>query len=313
VEQKVLGLVLYAILMVLLLGFTGSGDLGEIILTPEPSDFQVDVWLNKPRGAVYTADEELYVFLKLSESAYVYVYIIDPYGKARLLFPNKYEENNYVSAGSVRRIPDISSGYSLGISGMPGRRIIQVIATSEKPVYFPGISVTSLSRIKKLLEESEEIRWTSSTTYFYVGSKPQMGVVRFLTDPSNVSVYVDGRYVGTTPVVMELDEGRHIAVFYHERAKVSRSFEVRPGATTVVEFAFKPKVPDEASIILETNPKEVMVFVNGEYRGKTPMVLHLKPGNWELTFVKEGYHTLVLSITAERGEQTISVDLTKLE
>ena len=312
-EQKVLVLVLYTVLLLLLLGFTGSGDLGEMVLTPEPSDFQAAVWLNKPQGAVYTADEELYVFLKLSESAYVYVYIIDPYGKARLLFPNKYEENNYVSAGSVRRIPDILSGYSLGTSGMPGRRIIQVIATSEKLAYFLSNSVISLSRIKKLLEESEEIRWTSSTTYFYVGSKPQMGVVRFLTDPSNVTIYVDGRYVGTTPVVMKLDEGRHIAVFYHEGARVSRSFEVRPGAATVVEFAFKPRVPDEASIILETNPKEAMVFVNGEYRGKTPMVLRLKPGNWELTFVKEGYHTLVLSITAERGEQTISIDLTELE
>lgn len=49
-------------------------------------------------------------------------------------------------------------------------------------------------------------------------------------------------------------------------------------------------------IIIETEPAEAQVFVSGVYKGTTPALTGLKPGEYSITIEKEGYNTLYSTI-----------------
>ena len=49
-------------------------------------------------------------------------------------------------------------------------------------------------------------------------------------------------------------------------------------------------------IIIETDPADAQLFVNGVYKGKTPTLTGLKPGEYSITLEKEGYSSLYSTI-----------------
>ncbi|HCZ06996.1 MAG TPA: hypothetical protein DHV12_07705 [Thermotogae bacterium] len=271
--------------------------LEKIIIVPKPSEFKVDLWFDKKEGATYKPGEDFTVFVKPSHSSYIYVFDITPDGEVRLLFPNKYESNNFVSANTIKRIPDPQSQYSLKVSGKPGKEIVQVIAVKSKLrlVPIPLIEeIPILSReplkfftdvIKKQLLED----WTSATSYFYVGIVPTQGTVVLESEPRGAYVYVDGRYRGTTPLRITLDSGDHFAVFYLEGYEpIVRDFEVKSNRVTTVEAIFeKPK--RTGRITIRSEPLGAQVYVNGVYRGTTPLEITLEEGEYELRVVHPDY------------------------
>ncbi|NLI88932.1 MAG: PEGA domain-containing protein [Epulopiscium sp.] len=61
----------------------------------------------------------------------------------------------------------------------------------------------------------------------------------------------------------------------------------------------KEKAEEEiktVQIIIETEPAEAQVFVSGVYKGTTPTLTGLKPGEYSITIEKEGYNTLYSTI-----------------
>ncbi|HHX60502.1 MAG TPA: PEGA domain-containing protein [Epulopiscium sp.] len=63
----------------------------------------------------------------------------------------------------------------------------------------------------------------------------------------------------------------------------------------------KPEAPPveeikTVQIIIETDPADSQVFVNGVYKGKTPALTGLKPGEYSITIEKEGYLSLYTTI-----------------
>ena len=128
------------------------------------------------------------------------------------------------------------------------------------------------------------------------------GVIKIVSEPSGAEVSVNGIVRGTTPVlVTDVPKGRatvklslagfkdevisDLVVGAGDRQTVSRILEGLPGTLSVFS------VPDGARF-----------YVNGEYRGRSPMVLSgLQPGEYEIRAEKEGYGTDTRRVTVMNG------------
>ncbi|ACM23910.1 PEGA domain-containing protein [Thermotoga neapolitana] len=307
------------ILLVLVSILSFSFNVKSIIIFPEKPYFTVDVWLDKPEGSVYNVGERIEIFVKSSRDAYILVYDINAQGKVTLIFPNKYESDNFVRANEIKKIPSRST-YSLRVSPPYGKEYIQVIAsTTPIPIFkelkelgttqmFPTLSDNVEEYVQKRLKPYLTGEWVSDITYFYVGRAPAFGTLIVDSDPPGMTVYVDGSYRGKTPITMTVDEGTHYVTVYFENYTFYK--EVYVGENQTVRVI--ARLPF-AKLSLSSSPSGADVYINGDYRGKTPLTLNLSPGNYSVTFRKEGYREETRYITLGEGEsRSIHIDLKPL-
>ncbi len=125
--RKVLGITL------LLLGILGAAAFADgqgapsplgIVPSPNSGQLTASVWMGK---STYAVGENAQIFFSVSQPAYVYIYDIQPNGVVRLIFPNAYSQNNYVSAGT-HSLPD--GNYRMLVSPPTGVEQLQIIAST---------------------------------------------------------------------------------------------------------------------------------------------------------------------------------------
>ncbi|MBZ4661909.1 MAG: hypothetical protein JG779_1063 [Thermotoga sp.] len=299
----------YVFLLLILVSMVAfSFDAKSIIIVPERPYFTVDVWLNKPEGSVYEVGERMEIFVKSSRDAYILVYDINAQGKVTLIFPNKYESDNFVRANEIKKIPSKST-YSLRVSPPYGKEYIQVIASTRPiPIFnqlkelgtaqaFPTLSDNVEEYVQKKLKPYLTGEWVSDLTYFYVGRAPAFGTLIVDSTPPGMTVYIDGSYKGKTPVTVSVDEGTHYVTVYFENYTFYKEVYVGRDQTVKV-IATLPL----AQLSLSSSPSGASVYLNGVYQGKTPLTLNLSPGNYTVTFRKEGYREETRNITLSAGE-----------
>jgi formylglycine-generating enzyme required for sulfatase activity len=134
---------------------------------------------------------------------------------------------------------------------------------------------------------------------------PSWAPVSLVTDPPGAAVYVDGEpYVdgtrsATTPATLELEAGNH--------ALELRLAGYNVWQDSVAVVADQPQtLPSvkltqaDGRIDLSTSPAAASVTIDGEFEGRTPLTLRLKPGKkHELTIAKPGYETVSRSVSVE--------------
>ena len=122
--------------MVLVVGLSllaaGQSPLG---LSPAPIEepLAVQLWVGR---ASYMEGDSTTVQFTVNRSAYIYLFEIRPDGTVRMLFPNGYSTQNFVSAGSYT-LPE--GLYQFPIEGPAGMEHIQIVA-SLAPLAFPNPS-----------------------------------------------------------------------------------------------------------------------------------------------------------------------------
>lgn len=96
-----------------------------IIVNPVPTDLEVQVWVDKDpakRGnAVYRIGESIYIYVRVNQDAYVYLFNINADGRIDPILPNPYERDNFLRAGETRRFPPEGARYRYTITGPEGR------------------------------------------------------------------------------------------------------------------------------------------------------------------------------------------------
>lgn len=291
--------------------------LKNVIIVPKPSELEVKVWLNKPEGAVYQVNESLNIYFKANKSCYILIYDIRTDGKITLLFPNKYDSNNYVAPNVTYKLP-ISNLYSLKVSPPEGKEYIQIIAsTSFIPIIqqlkdlgtkqsFPLLSEDAENYVQKQIIPYLSGEWASDITYFYVGRGARTGIAQLESNPTGAYVYVDGKYIGRTPARVELDEGQHFATFYWQNEAVTETFFITAGQTVVVTGNFIKKT----ILDIRTNPSSAQIFLDGAYVGVSPLQIEVQPGQHTVLATKAGYSPAQQSFTIAPGEtRTITLNL----
>ena len=145
-----------------------------VIPQPTPQPLTVSVWTDK---SSYTIGETLTVFFSVNQSAFIYIYDIQPDGVVRLIFPNAYSQGNFVSAGA-HSLPN--GLYQFTIAPPTGVEHLQIFASPVDlglaPPYFgepfpmtAGAPEAATSQIQaQILGIVPEPLWATAWTSFTI-------------------------------------------------------------------------------------------------------------------------------------------------
>jgi hypothetical protein len=203
-------------------------------------DLDVDVWTDRDDGSNYYEGDDITIYFRASEDAYVTIYDLDTRGNVNLIFPPNPGDNHYVQAGEIYMVPESSDDYSLTLEGPPGNEHIQMVASTE---YFPvpdwrgPVSVYEKDWGFKYDGENENFIARVNQKYFagdnfafdhvgfYVAPKYYYKPVQtaysgdggrvYVDYPNGCEVYVDGVFYGYAPLYMpSIYLGRHRMTVY---------------------------------------------------------------------------------------------------
>lgn len=175
----------------------------------------------------------------------------------------------------------------------PGRRTVRIerdgYRTWERTVQVsPGESLRIDARLEREVRE---------------------GTLRFESSPSGAEVYVDGRYLGTTPIGQTtFREGRYDVEFSRSGYRTERvTAEVRAGRSDTVRASLRPVL---GRLIVQGNVGGAQVFLDGRPAGTIPSgsgrleIGQLEPGQVEITVVAPGFETVVTRADIRGGDTT---------
>ncbi len=95
--------------------------------TPASRGIDLRVMTAEPN---YYSETDIEVYFRSDHDAWLYVFLTEPDGLVRQIFPNRYEKDNRIRANSTGRIP--SGGYRVPVEGPPGAAEIFAIAVTER-------------------------------------------------------------------------------------------------------------------------------------------------------------------------------------
>ncbi|HIC95526.1 TPA: DUF4384 domain-containing protein, partial [Candidatus Bipolaricaulota bacterium] len=103
----------------------GTSPLG---IVPEPSELHVNIWVDKP---AYRVGEEIVIHFWINRPAWVYIIDIDAAGYARLIFPNRFDRDNYIDQAGEYSLPGPSDPYRFVVVPPTGTEYLQIIASTQ--------------------------------------------------------------------------------------------------------------------------------------------------------------------------------------
>ncbi len=112
------------------------------------------------------------------------------------------------------------------------------------------------------------------------------GNIQISSDPMGASVYVDGVYMGDTPLKKSIAAGEHtLKLSLDKYLDITQKFKVNVDSTTQIDLRLQPA----AYLSLNSTPTQAFAYLNGKYVGKTPLNLKLKYGKYKVKLVMENH------------------------
>ena len=132
--------------------------------------------------------------------------------------------------------------------------------------------------------QRSEVRITLSAT------TSQTGSVSIVSSPSGADVFLDGGYRGRTPITMSgLTLGRHqVALELPGYARHADTVEVQNGVMTYLDPVLTAALSVGFVSVVST-PEGASVFVDGAYRGATPLTVAAPAGSRRIELDHPGY------------------------
>jgi len=132
------------------------------------------------------------------------------------------------------------------------------------------------------------------------------GTATFTSSPSGADVFVDGRYVGTTPTgSIRFQLGQYEATFelpgYQSQ---TIGFRVSQDRDTVVDASMRGT---SSVVVIQANVGGATVFLDGAFAGNIPNgtgrleLRDVQPGRHEIVVMAPRYSTYVTTFTLEPG------------
>jgi hypothetical protein len=126
------------------------------------------------------------------------------------------------------------------------------------------------------------------------------GALTLYSYPTNAEVLIDGKQVGTTPLVnYQLKPGTYTIKFVHQDTISEHPVTILAGKTTEYTHRFE----GFGSLSIQTTSSGSDVVVNGMLVGQSPLILEgLAPGDYDILVQKQGYESAQRTITLGKGE-----------
>lgn len=301
------------------------------IINPRP-DFALTIRLDKGAGATYAPGERVRVYFRTTRNAYVAIFGYDSEGKVKLLFPNQYQKNHFVEANREYYIDGV-----IEPGTKPGYEYIQGFATTEPviisrelerrieqevfPILGEGIDRFT-QRIRGILTGLPSQRWASSEILHYqvVERRAETGQLRLNSTPEGADVYLNDRYAGKTPLVMEqLRIGEYLArVELPGYQTWTRTIQINPDRTAFVH-ANLVSMQRYGSIAIRCNEDGARIYLDGQYKGLTEknrnvLLEQVREGSHDLRITLSGYHDWSQTVEVKPNQRVqLTVNLEKIK
>ena len=292
----------------------------SIIVTPE-MDFRIDIWTNRPW---YYAGDDIRIYFHAARDCYVYIFDIDPNGTTRQIFPNYFDQDNFIRGGNTYSIPDY--GYHLEVTGPPGTEYLRVMAVRERHHFLrdydmfdrsdpfprhPGGVESFRQKLESRgvdVQESPVPRPRNGQERNLEAEYPSRSLQREGEErtPETEAPYKDAQ--GVRP-----DQGRMSVVPrpsyppsrppYRDYAESYTSFNVRSRWYEPDEDYRQPV--RTRKILFRSIPDDALLYIDGVYFGKTSQKLKLSYGPHRVRMRKPGYYDWVRSVYVNEDTEAV--------
>jgi archaellum component FlaG (FlaF/FlaG flagellin family) len=295
--------------------------------------YKVYLYSQPERAAVYVNDKKWGVFcytpckrVKLPyKRTYTLIFVKDGYEdkKEELKVTRRYWRRHTVRTVLKRQIqPAIIDVQSDASGNATGAQIYvdgkQVGTVPMKVKVKPGrhqveIKKAGYSTHKQWVTLTEKQVWTVQAIMKPL-EKPK-GTLLVAADVSDAEVLVDGKAVGTAPVVVkDLAEGPHTVEVRKKGAPPWKQVVVvKSGSIKKVTASIGASVPKHGTLRVVCNVPGATVYVDGEKKGKAPLTVpQLLPGDHIVRVEAEGYMAKQVPFKVVVDQQSlVTVDLEK--
>jgi len=119
------------------------------------------------------------------------------------------------------------------------------------------------------------------------------------TRPNDAQVYLDGAYIGASPLHIAVPPGRTSTVKITKPgyADVSQRLALKTGELRQVAIGLKEL---RGTVLFRSQPQAAL-WVNGRHRGKTPLDLDLQTISQKIEFRLDGYRTITRIVEPQTG------------
>ena len=145
--------------------------------------------------------------------------------------------------------------------------------------------------------------------YPMINLLPADGIVSINTQPPGATVTIDGQFMGSTPLEVEVapDGDRTLKLFLEGYLKSSQKFNVKPEQRISFEITLEENIGE---IQLNVTPQNSDIYVDDYLVGRGDMVLRLPSMQHKLAVVSQGYQSKTLKLLPKPGQlQALSVAL----
>ena len=313
----------------------------SIVVNPSPS-FDVSVFVDKDSSGesapVYNIGESVRIGVTVSEDAYVYLYSVHSNGTIEQILPNRLDDgrNNFVSAGSTRYFPPQNARYTFDVAGPQGLDKVIAVASRE-PLDLSTLRGFSQSGDFSVSEQGEESfaqtlsivvspisqeDWVTDTALFYVGSRPSVplyGTISITSNPSGAAAYVDGAFVGYTPLRFGTRRGEHTVRVERSDYETFETTISLSGNATVEATLSGTQAPTRetqtqprgtGALFIQSNVGGAEVFVDGVFVGNIAdgsgqlRVNSLESGSHTLRITAPGFSTVERTFNVNPNQTT---------
>ena len=216
----------------------------------------------------------------------------------------------------VYRLEQLPGHLHIDTGAVTGATVfVDNVARGETPLLLsdlaPGEYLVEIRAERYLpLREQVALEGAGREQTFSAALKPAWAPLRLASTPPQAQVFSGADLLGTTPLTVELLEGRHELTV---RANGYKAWQ-----DTIAVVAGEPQeLTDirleaaDATLFLVSDPARANATLNGNFLGLTPLEVPLTPGETaQVRLFKQGYQPASMSVQARSGEQKrVSVNL----
>lgn len=189
---------------------------------------------------------------------------------------------------------------------LPSWEVLYNIGLCERRLYKYGDAVKNLesylsqggARVPKdrreaVARELSEIRALTAEVTVTVTGEP-------------ADVTIDGEPVGSSPFKEPFLLGPGKKLFRATREgelPAEKVEEIVSGTKVAVVLSPKPKVVEQATLVIDSTPKGALVYIDGKLQGSAPLTATLEPGGHLVVAEVDGYQAWSLEVALAEGQK----------
>jgi hypothetical protein len=244
----------------------------SIVIEPDGGHhgrLRADIWTDSDD---YIIGDSIDVGFRVSDDAYVYIFNTDTLGRRTQIFPNYYDQDNFVRGGREYRVP--SHGYDLRVSGPAGRENLEIYAVGDNRRYV---------EIFHDFDRGQPFRPLTS--------RGESALQGFSAEGSVTVERRNGGPVRANSVIVVEEDTRH------SNASAVTTFDVHDR---------RVRRYYGADLTVNIRPRDAAIYIDGAFVTRGPATIeNLEPGYHQVEIHQQGYRTYRERICIEPGRDVV--------